>query len=172
MKTLIIYGHTNPSGSNMNKELINIAKENNIDVLTLMEEYPMANIDIEVEQERLLGYDQIILQFPFYWYNAPYIMKKYLDDVFVAGYAFNGPETGKLTGTTLKIVITTGADENSYVPGGYNNEHPTTFLKPFEQMADKMGMIYKQAHIVYESMNPTNLNNEQVRAKYTKFINE
>lgn len=172
MKTLIIYGHPNPKQSNTNKELITIAKESKIDVLTLIEEYPDGNFDIEFEQKRLLDYDQIILQFPFYWYNAPYIMKKYLDDIFTFGYAFDGAKPGKLENNVLKIVTTAGADEKSYVPGGYNNEHPTTFLKPFVQMANKMGMIYRPALIVYESMNPEALNCDKVRNAYQKFITE
>ncbi len=170
MKTLIIYGHPHPEQSNANKQLIKAVRENSVDVLTLIEKYPTGEFEVEYEQERLLNYDQIILQFPFYWYSAPYIMKKYLDEVFVAGYAFNGAVAGKLTGKILKIAITTGASKQSYVPGGYNNEHPTTFLKPFTQMADKMGMVYKPASIVYDAVIDATIKSEKIKSEYLEFI--
>ncbi len=170
MKTIIIYGHTNPEQSNANKALLNLANKDNIDVLTLIEKYPDGNFDIAKEQDRLLKYDQIILQFPFYWYNAPYIMKKYVDDIFIAGYAFKGALPGELKNKILKIAITAGASHASYVPGGYNNEHPTTFLKPFAQMADKMGMMYKPAFIAYDSMDPLMATDQAIVDEYVTFI--
>jgi modulator of drug activity B len=41
--------------------------------------------DINAEVEKHLWADVIITQSPVYWFGAPYIYKKYLDEVFTAG---------------------------------------------------------------------------------------
>jgi modulator of drug activity B len=42
--------------------------------------------DSEEEVEKHLWADAIIIQSPIYWFNAPWIFKKYIEDVFTAGY--------------------------------------------------------------------------------------
>ncbi|GAL26611.1 NAD(P)H oxidoreductase YRKL [Vibrio variabilis] len=39
--------------------------------------------------------DVIVLQFPFYWYSMPALLKKWMDDVFSFNFAY-GPEGDKL----------------------------------------------------------------------------
>lgn len=52
-------------------------------------EYTIINVDdgydIEEEVGRFVAADLIILQFPMYWMGLPWLGKKYIDEVFMAG---------------------------------------------------------------------------------------
>lgn len=63
----------------------------------LDERYPDFNIDVEAEQQALVQAEVIVLQFPFYGYSVPALMKKWLDDVFSFNFAY-GPKGDKLKG--------------------------------------------------------------------------
>lgn len=43
--------------------------------------------DIDHEVNRLIDADLIIFQFPMYWMSAPWLAKKYIDEVFMRGYS-------------------------------------------------------------------------------------
>lgn len=45
------------------------------------------NYDIDYEVDRLINADLIIFQFPMYWMSAPWLAKKYIDEVFMRGYS-------------------------------------------------------------------------------------
>ncbi|MBN0817278.1 NAD(P)H-dependent oxidoreductase, partial [Pseudomonas aeruginosa] len=49
--------------------------------------YPDGKFNIAAEQESLLQADVIVWQFPFSWYGLPGLMKQWLDEVFVHGFA-------------------------------------------------------------------------------------
>jgi Putative NADPH-quinone reductase (modulator of drug activity B) len=49
--------------------------------------YPDGKLNIAAEQESLLRADVIVWQFPFSWYGLPGLMKQWLDEVFVHGFA-------------------------------------------------------------------------------------
>ena len=50
--------------------------------------YPDFKIDVAEEQKHLAAADRIILQFPFYWYSTPALLKQWQDDVLTYGWAF------------------------------------------------------------------------------------
>lgn len=58
--------------------------------------YPDGRFNIAAEQESLLRADVIVWQFPFSWYGLPGLMKQWLDEVFVHGFAHGS--TAKLGG--------------------------------------------------------------------------
>ncbi len=58
--------------------------------------YPDGKFNIAAEQESLLQADVIVWQFPFSWYGLPGLMKQWLDEVFVHGFAHGS--TAKLGG--------------------------------------------------------------------------
>ena len=63
----------------------------------LYAEYPDFQIDVAQEQELLVAHKRIVLQFPFYWYSATPLLKKWLDDVLTYGFAY-GSTGDKLHG--------------------------------------------------------------------------
>ena len=78
MKTLVILSHPEIKESGSQQYLLSSIPENkNITVHHLESIYPDFNIDVEKEQELLKRHDRIIFQFPFYWYTAPALLKKW-----------------------------------------------------------------------------------------------
>lgn len=83
--------------------------------------------DIMGEMEKVKWADILIFQFPIYFTGMPAIMKGWLDRVFAAGFAFNPVkqnvyENGLMKGKKAMMVITTGAEEDWYSPGGKHGD--------------------------------------------------
>lgn len=149
-KTLVISGHPNLNSSNTNKvilqELEKHRNELNLEIRQLDQLYPDYNIKIEDEQKALLEADTIVLQFPFYWYSIPALLKKWIDDVFAYGFAY-GSSGDKLKGKNLILSFTVGGPKESYQQEGYNHYHIEELLFPLNQTANLCGL--KQHNPVY-----------------------
>ena len=132
---LIISGHPNLSESIGNATILDEvakalpgAKIRFLDAL-----YPDYRIDVAREQQALLEADVIVWQFPFSWYGLPGLMKQWLDEVFVHGFA-NG-STAKLGGKKLLLSFTTGAPQALYTADGFFGHAIEEYLLPFETTA-------------------------------------
>ena len=51
----------------------------------LYSEYPDGVIDVEREQALVEEHQNIVLQFPVYWFNCPPLLKQWCDDVLTYG---------------------------------------------------------------------------------------
>ncbi|GAL11948.1 NAD(P)H oxidoreductase YRKL [Vibrio astriarenae] len=142
-KVVVISGHPELEKSNTNKIIIDqLGKEiESIDVRRLDTLYPNYQIDVEAEQQALLAADVIVLQFPFYWYSVPALLKKWLDDVFSYNFAY-GSKGDKLKGKELITSITIGGPAESYDPLGYNHFTIEQLLHPIQQTAYLAGLNY------------------------------
>ncbi len=89
--------------------------------------YPDGKIDVKAEQEKLLKADTIIFQFPMFWFKSPYLLSKWVEDVFTHGFAY-GSSGNKLEGKKLIVSITMGGDENEF-KGKFDLER---LVGPFE----------------------------------------
>ncbi len=139
----MVSGHPDLNNSNANLVIVEqLCKAlNDIAVRRLDTLYPEYVIDIEAEQEALLKADIIVLQFPFYWYSVPALMKKWIDDVFSYNFAY-GAKGDKLKGKHLFLSFTVGGPEASYNPLGYNHFRVEELIKPLEQTVYLTGMNY------------------------------
>lgn len=95
--------------------------------------YSDKKINIKAEQDSLLKADIIVWQFPFSWYALPGIMKLWLDEVFVHGFAHGS--TAKLAGKKLVLSFTTGAGQALYSSEGFFGHQVEDYLIPFETTA-------------------------------------
>ncbi|HAT1621949.1 TPA: NAD(P)H-dependent oxidoreductase [Raoultella planticola] len=95
--------------------------------------YPDGKFNIAAEQESLLRADVIVWQFPFSWYGLPGLMKQWLDEVFVHGFAHGS--TAKLAGKKLILSFTTGASQALYTADGFFGHTIEEYLIPFETTA-------------------------------------
>jgi len=114
MKTLLVAGHPDLSQSIVNAAILDeLARAfPDMTIRKLCEVAPAAVFDIPAEQAALAEADLIVWQFPFHWYSLPWLMKKWLDEVFVHGFAHG---TGaRLAGKKLLVSFTTGAPEAAY----------------------------------------------------------
>ncbi len=86
---LIISGHPDLSHSVGNATILNEVASAlpDAEIRRLDALYPDNNINVSAEQDALLKADIIVWQFPFSWYSLPGLMKLWLDDVFVHGFA-------------------------------------------------------------------------------------
>ncbi|NCH70655.1 NAD(P)H-dependent oxidoreductase [Cronobacter dublinensis] len=95
--------------------------------------YPDRRINVGAEQKSLLKADVMVWQFPFSWYGLPGLMKQWLDEVFVHGFAHGS--TAKLGGKKLILSFTTGAPEALYSAQGDFGHTVDEYLLPFETTA-------------------------------------
>lgn len=67
--------------------------------------------DIAAEQAKVQRADFLILQFPYWWWSMPAILKGWIDRVFTRGFGYGGGDwynTGKLAGRRAMLSLTTG----------------------------------------------------------------
>lgn len=79
--------------------------------------------EIERALEDLLWCDQLILQFPLWWFSVPAIMKGWIDRVMVKGIAYGGGrwyDRGGFTGRRAMLSLTTAAFPEMCAPNGIN----------------------------------------------------
>lgn len=119
MKTLIIYGHPNINKDSYSYQLVLdiMSRNDTIDLKIIPTNGKIENI-IE-EQEDLKKYDRIIFAFPLYWYNIPWNLKRYIDEVFEYGFAY-GLNGNKLKHIEFGYICVSGAPKKSYQIGQYN----------------------------------------------------
>lgn len=107
---LIVSGHTDLNDSVVNKivldELRKAFPEAEIDVLS--ELYPDYQIDVPAEQAKAEKADVIVWQFPMFWYSMPSLLRRWIETVFVHGFA-HGSKGHAVEGTKLIASFTTGA---------------------------------------------------------------
>ena len=103
--------------------------------------YPDYLIDVDAEQAALATASLVVWQHPIHWYHMPPLMKLWVDDVLAFGWAY-GPGGDALRGKDLWLVATTGGQEESYRPDGYNRYFFDAFLPPYEQTAALCGMRF------------------------------
>ena len=137
---LIISGHPDLEKSVSNATILDefSKKLPEAKIRKLSELYPDYKIDVKAEQEAVLTADILVWQFPFYWYSTPALMKKWIDDVFLYGFAYGSQ--AKIKGKKLLISISTGADENSYKKEGFMQHEMKDYFAGFESTAILCGL--------------------------------
>ena len=126
-KILVIVTHPDIHKSVVNKRWLQELQKNT-DVVTihqLHERYPEGRIDVAAEQKLLLEHDTIILQFPFYWFSTPPLLKQWQDEVLTHGFAY-GRGTEKLAGKRIGTAVSAGIkaidyDSNGRYPVSYTH---------------------------------------------------
>ena len=81
--------------------------------------------DVQREIDRLLAADFLLLQFPFWWYSVPAILKGWIDRVFAYGVAYDFGRTwdrGVFRGRRAMLSFTTSAPSTSSWPDGRNGD--------------------------------------------------
>lgn len=154
-KKLLVLAHPDIEASKVNKRLLEgIKDEADITLHELYKEYPDFKIDANKEQGLLVAHDEVVFQFPFYWYSCPALLKEWMDKVLQYGFAF-GAEGTALQGKKFSVVTTTGSPAEAYSPEGRNRYEVADFLKPFAQMASLTGMEYVEPLVVHGALSIT-----------------
>ena len=81
--------------------------------------------DVQAEIDKLMAADFLLLQFPFWWYSVPAMLKGWIDRVFAYGVAYDFGRTwdrGVFTGRRAMLSFTTSAPPTSSLPDGRNGD--------------------------------------------------
>ncbi|SFL36007.1 Putative NADPH-quinone reductase (modulator of drug activity B) [Gracilibacillus orientalis] len=150
MTTLLIISHPDMiESSSQQYFLSSIKNQDDITIHHLENLYPDSHINVAKEQELLRQHDRIIFQFPFYWYSTTPLIKKWQDEVLGEGFAY-GTRRKPLAGKEFGLVLMIGVAEREYQAGGEELFTISELTKPFQAMANKLGMIYLRPLSVFQ----------------------
>ena len=111
-RLLVYYAHPGHKYSRANSAMAEVAKKKkNVTFVDLYREYPRYDIDVDLEQQRLIDHDVIIFQHPLFWYSTPSLVKEWIDLVLEHGFAF-GAGGDKLKGKVMMNATTAAGPEN------------------------------------------------------------
>jgi len=148
-----------------------LLKRGEVTVHELYTEYPDARIDVEKEQRLLLEHDRIVLQFPFWWYSGPHLLKKWIDEVLTFGWAY-GPGGDRLHGKELGLAISTGSEADAYGPNGYNRFTMAEMTRPYEVTSDIIGTRFMPLFVVHGAMSISDEALERTASMYADFATD
>lgn len=143
-KVVILIAHPNIQESNANKELIKTVKENERVLVYDLYDKKKEIFNVDDWSRILTGAVALVFQFPFYWLSAPYMMKRWEDEVLT--YLSKTPA---IAGKPLTVVVTTGSDNDAYRSGGSNYFTVDELLRPFQAAAIHSGMVWQTPLVVY-----------------------
>jgi len=123
-----------------------------ITYVDLYHDYPRFDINVDIEQQRLLDHDVILFQCPLFWYSTPSIIKEWQDLVLEHGFAF-GAGGDKLSGKHMMLAVTAAGPEDAYTDEGYQRYPLRTVLKPLEQTAHHCEMHFTAPYVLYGARN-------------------
>lgn len=145
---LVLVAHPDMSLSRVNAAMVaQLRDKPGITLHDLYAHYPDFRIDVPQEQRLLCQHHVIVMQYPFYWYSAPALLKEWKDRVLERGFAF-GEGGDALHGKILQLAISTGGPSGAYQPDGYNRYTIEELVRPFEQTAHLCGMHYYPPRVI------------------------
>ncbi|MEJ6400329.1 NAD(P)H-dependent oxidoreductase [Nicoliella lavandulae] len=170
MKTLILLFHPNLEGSRVNQAFRAAVENQHDDNITIRDEYalyPDGNIDVTAEQKAVESANRIIFQFPFYWYSAPSLLKKWEDVVLLYGWAY-GSTGNALHGKQLGVAVSAGAPVENYRPDGSVNYTIKALLAPFKATSNMIGTKFINPFITPGVMQ--NLDEDQLARRAQEYV--
>ncbi len=173
-KTVILLFHPSFKYSNANRTLINAAKSlPDLEIIDIYALYPNNEIDIQVEVNRLLSAERIILQFPIQWYSTPPLLKAWQDAVLTHMYYLAYETEGKLLEQKpILITATAGNIKNAYSPTGANLFSMHELLRPLQATAYRCKLTWHSPFILYETHQLDSTKQDQVANSYKDYIEQ
>lgn len=150
-KTLVILVHPDIEKSVINKRWVEELQKypDQYNIHNLYKAYPDEKLDIEREQMLIEAFDKIVFQFPFYWFSAPPLLKKWLDDVLVYGWAYGSKSGYKFAEKKVALAISVGIDEEEYSEAGIYSYTLKDLTTPFELTFKYIKADYKPLYAYY-----------------------
>lgn len=165
MKTLVLVFHPHLEKSQVNRKLMDAANETgDVTVVDEYAAYPDFKINVEHEQELIETHDRIVLQFPFYWYSSPALLKQWEDDVIKAGWALRRRGGRRRQGVHVGRVHRSPAD--SYTREGSHVRTMEELLSPFETTFRHTHATYLKPFLIQGVATSTD---EQIDAAVAKY---
>lgn len=180
MKTLVIVAHPDIEKGMINKRWVEELKKHP-DIYTVHElykVYPDEEIDVQKEQKLVEAHENLILQFPIQWFNCPPLLKKWLDEVVLFGWAFGagwipGIEGGdKFKNRKIALAVSAGIKKEDYSEKGRYHYTLEQLLTPFETTFHYTESDYKSFFAFYGAEDkPSSEVVENSAKAYLDFLN-
>lgn len=110
--------------------------------------------------------ERLILQFPMYWYQAPSVMKEWIDTVM----SKNAPFAKQIK--ELGIVVTLGVKEEAFRAGGKEQFTISELLRPFQALANAMGWTYLPIFEVHQFDYKTDEEKQMLLVEYLQYVSK
>ncbi|MBS1673655.1 MAG: NAD(P)H-dependent oxidoreductase [Actinobacteria bacterium] len=150
MSIALIVGHPDLSTSRVNAALTEVARSlPEVDTRILGALTADGALDVRAEQSALEAVDDIVLLYPTYWYSPPALLKRWLDEVLVRGWAYGTGAPGALAGKTLRIVTTTGGVRDGYRDGELHSFEYDAILAPLKATAHRLGLTWREPLVIH-----------------------
>ena len=148
MQNLIIFAHTFWKDSKVNRALLEKLKDNkNVNIHNLSVIYPDGKINsVKSEVALLKEADNIIFQFPLFWFSMPSLLKEWQD--FVLSDILHGNDNKILENKTFKIITTAGGKKSFYDTLDFKIEE---ILSPINISFKHLGLKIKEPFCIYEA---------------------
>ena len=152
-KILVISGHPDHKSSMANRAILDEFHRlvPQAEIVRLDAIYPDFNIDVKREQRRLVEADTVVFEFPFWWYSAPSLMRRYFELVLTHGFAYGSTGTA-LHGKKVIFSFTAGAPEVAYSPEGYQHYDIASFIPQFRALANLCGLVWQEPIVSFGMM--------------------
>lgn len=160
-KILVISAHQDLNTSVSNRLILDELVQHfgdNISIRHLSELYPDYQIDVKAEQQALINADIVLLQYPTFWYSVPAILKKWLDDVWLYGFAY-GEGGDKLHGKKLLVSTTSGGVADVYVDEIVGKMED--LIKPVKSSAIYAGFDWQGVYPLYGALYIQGVHNDE-----------
>ena len=169
MKTMVVISHpTIQTSSSQQFFLATLKGEDFVTIRHLDEVWSEAKPHFTrvIEEKALVesGAQRLILQFPMYWYQAPAVMKEWIDTVMSksATFAKQIKELG--------IVVTLGVKEEAFRAGGKEQFTISELLRPFQALANAMRWKYLPIFEVHQFDYKTEVAKQVLLVEYLQYV--
>ena len=166
-KTLIIMSHPDVTQSSSQQFLLAAIKgEEQIQIRhleSILAKQEDNHFDKTLERAFLQEADRIILQFPFYWYQCPSVMKQWMDEVLTLNLSQKAKKE-------FGIVVTVGAKQDRYTAGGSVGFGIEELLRPYQALANQLGWNYQTPFVVYQFQYLTETQKQQLLVDYLYYL--
>ena len=151
MRTLVIVTHPDIQHSSINKRWVEVLSKypDKYHVHELHKVYPDEKINVQAEQKLIEQYDKMVFQFPFYWFNCPPFLKKWLDEVLAYGWAYGSRSGYKVGGKKIALAVSAGIDEHEYHATARYKYTLAELLRPFELTFEYVKADYRPFFAYY-----------------------
>ena len=167
-KTLIIMSHPEVAQSSSQQFLLAAIKgEEQIQIRhleSILAEQDNNHFDKRIERACLQEADRIILQFPFYWYQCPSVMKQWMDEVLTLNLSQKNKEK------ELGIVVIVGAKKERYTAGGSVGFGIEELLRPYQALAHQLGWDYQTPFVIYQFQYLPETQKQQLLVDYLYYL--
>ncbi|HJA73998.1 MAG TPA: NAD(P)H-dependent oxidoreductase [Candidatus Limosilactobacillus faecipullorum] len=162
MKTLVVIGHPKLADSETQPFLKQVGK--NWATFHELE----APFDVTTERQLIWQAERVILQFPFYWYSVPAIMKQWLDEVF--DDELLGPHHDRLTNKELGVVVSLGRPISEFQSGQKQAFTIDEYLRPLQGLALATKMKWLSPLVVSQFVYQSDLAQQQLAISYQQYL--